>query len=158
MLRNRFEGQEATEFARGGSPDKARWAAWIVAGFLALFTPLNVYYALGGKWGVVWVVGCDCLPAAAFWVQQVAIFVGIVIVLGRAGIWRIGLPGWVLGAGTWGMAGVFGAVSLWNLVGDNSLQARILFAPVAATLCGLCVIVARSPAFRGRQASLGGMN
>ncbi len=44
----------------------ARRAAWIVAGFLALFTPLNVYWGFGGKWGVAWVIGgCDdCIPLA----------------------------------------------------------------------------------------------
>ena len=122
-----------------------RAAAWFVAGFLALFSIPNMYFGLGGKRGVEWVMGCDCLPPAAALIQQVFIIIGIIIILGHGGIWRLPLPGWMFSVGTWAMAVVFGAVAVTNSFGDNTLQARTLFAPAAAVLCVLCVVVARSP-------------
>lgn len=122
-----------------------RAAAWFVAGFLALFSIPNMYWGLGGKGGVVWVMGCDCLPPAAALIQQVFIIIGIIIILGRGGIWKLPLPDWTFWVGTWSMAVAFGAVAAWNFFGDNTLQARTVFAPVTAVLCVLCVVVARSP-------------
>ena len=37
---------------------RARNAALLVVGVLAGFLPLNVYWALGGTWGIGWVLGC----------------------------------------------------------------------------------------------------
>jgi hypothetical protein len=117
----------------------------VVAGFLALFTPFNLYWAFGGKWGLLWVVGCDdCIPLAAVWVQQVLLIAGIVIVLGRSGIWRLPLPAWTFSVGIWGMVAAFGGVALQNLLSDNRAQARFLFVPASAALCALCVMVATS--------------
>ena len=66
-------------------------AAQAVVGFLVGFLALNTYWGLGGTAGVAWVLGCDCtVPLAAVWVQEAAIMAGIGIVLGRAGICRIG--------------------------------------------------------------------
>ena len=128
----------------------SRRAAWIVAGFLALLTPFNLYWALGGNWGLFWVAGCDdCIPLAAVWVQQVLLIAGIVIVLGRPGILNIPLPAWIFRIGIWGMVVAFGGVALQNLFGDNRAQARFLFAPAAAVSCALCVVVARGPKDRG---------
>ncbi len=145
-------GGSSARVRDGGHTSGARRAAWIVAGFLAIFTPFNVYWGFGGKWGVSWVLGCeDCLPLLAVWVQQVALIAGIAVVLGRAGVWRPPLLNWVLRAGAWGMAACFGAIALWNLVGDNTLQARLLFAPASAILCGLSVVVARDSSERDRE-------
>lgn len=140
-----FEGRRrrATESSRDRS-GRGRRAAWIIVIFLAALTPINVYWALGGKWGVLWVVGCDCIPAALVWFQQFLILIGIVVVLARAGIWNPGVPKAMLTLGIWGMTATFGAISLWNFLGDNTLQARIFFAPAAAALCGLSFVVARN--------------
>ena len=137
-------GPSAVASAKRRSESGTRRAAWTVAGFLTLFTPINLYWALGGKWGLAWVVGgCDdCIPVSVIWIQQAAMFCGIVIVLGRAGIWRPPLPRWILWAGVWGMAAAFFGVALQNLIGDNRPQATLLFAPVAALMSVLCVIVA----------------
>lgn len=113
---------------------------------------LNTYWALGGTAGVGWVLGCDCtVPLAAVWVQEAAIVVGIGIVLGRARIWRTSLPDWMFGVGIWAMAASFAAVGLQNLLGDNTAQARLVFAPAALTLCVLCAVVARAPRQRVRD-------
>ena len=125
---------------------RARRAAGAVAAFLGVFLLLNTYWGFGGRWGVAWVLGCDCtVPLAAVWVQEVAIVVGIGVVLGRAGLWRPALPAWIFRIGIWAMTASFAMVGLQNLVGDNTVQARLLFAPVAFTLSVLCLIVARGP-------------
>lgn len=121
----------------------ARKAALAVAGFMTGFLALNTYWGLGGTAGVAWVLGCDCtVPLAAVWVQEAAIMVGIGIVLGRAGIWRNALPHWIFGVGIWAMTATFAAVALLNLLGDNTAQARLLFAPTGLTLSVLCAVVA----------------
>lgn len=123
----------------------ARKAALAVAGFMTGFLALNTYWGLGGTAGVAWVLGCDCtVPLAAVWVQEAAIVAGIGVVLGRARIWRSDLPRWIFGVGIWAMTASFAAVGLQNLLGDNTAQARFIFAPTALTLSVLCVVVARA--------------
>ena len=123
---------------------RARTATQLVAGFLAGFLALNTYWALGGDWGVAWVLGCDCtVPLAALWVQEAALVAGVGVVLGRAGMWNPPVPAWILRAGIWVMAASFAAVGLQNLLGDNTAQVRLLFAPLALTMSALCVVVAR---------------
>ena len=126
-----------------GESRSSRAAAALVVGFLSLFLVPNTYWGLGGTWGLEWILGSDVsLPLGLVWAQEVAIVVGIVIVLGRAGIWRPPLPGWVYSMGIWSMATVFSAVGLYNLVGDNTDQARFVFAPIAIVMGALCVVVA----------------
>ncbi len=139
-----IETETRTATDRSIDTPHSRRAALVVAGFLAAFLVPNTYWALGGERGVVWVLGCDCtVPAALVWMQEAAVLAGIAVVLTRAGLWRLPLPAWVPRAGIWAMAAVFAAVGLQNLLGDNTAQARFLFAPVALALSGLCVAVAR---------------
>ena len=108
---------------------RARQAAGAVAAFLAGFLVLNTHWGLGGSWALAWVPGCDCtVPLASVWVQEAAIVAGIGVVTGRAGVWTLAVPAWVLRIGIWVMAATFAAVGLQNLVGDNTAQARLLFA------------------------------
>ena len=124
----------------------ARKAAWAIVGFMTGFLALNTYWGLGGTAGVAWVLGCDCtVPLTAVWVQEAAILAGIGIVASRAGIRPSALPEWMFGVGIWAMATSFAAVGLQNLLGDNTAQARLLFAPTALTLSVLCAVVARAP-------------
>lgn len=130
-----------TETDRGDR--RARNAARAVGGFLTAFLALNTYWGLGGLWGVAWVLGCDCtVPLAAVWVQETAVVTGIGIVLGRAGIWRPGLPSWIFSIGAWAMTASFALVGLQNMLGDNTTQARFVFAPAALALSALCAVVA----------------
>jgi hypothetical protein len=135
-----------TELGWGTQPTAARRAALLVAGFLAGFLVLNTYWGLGGKRGVAWVLGCDCaVPLVLVWVQEAAVVGGIAVVLARAGLWRVPLPSWIPTVGIWTMAAVFTAVGLQNLLGDNTVQARLLFAPLALALSALSIVVARAP-------------
>ncbi len=125
---------------------RARRSASLLAGFLAGFLVLNTYWGLGGKRGVAWVLGCDCtVPLPLVWMQEAAVAAGIAVVVARAGIWQLPLPGWMPRAGIWVMAVVFAAVALQNLLGDNAAQARFLFAPLALALSALSIVVARAP-------------
>ena len=125
---------------------RARRSASLLAGFLAGFLVLNTYWGLGGKRGVAWVLGCDCtVPLALVWMQEAAVAAGIAVVVSRAGIWPLPVPGWMPRAGIWVMAAVFAAVALQNLLGDKTAQARFLFAPLALALSALSVVVARGP-------------
>ncbi|MDQ3641129.1 MAG: hypothetical protein M3450_06605 [Actinomycetota bacterium] len=122
-----------------------RRAAFIVAGFLAALLPLNTYWALGGTSGVAWVLGCaGCtVPLALVWVQEALVVGGIGVVLARLGQWRPPLPCWFWRLGLWIMAATFGAVGAQNLLGDNTAQARLLFAPLALSLCILSAVANR---------------
>lgn len=125
---------------------RGRQAALLVVGFLAGFLPLNTYWGLGGTWGVGWVLGCaDCtVPLSVVWIQEALVAAGIAVLLARAGVWRPRLPSWIWRSGTWTMAAAFAAVAAQNLLGDNTTQARLLFAPLALTLSAACTVTARS--------------
>lgn len=137
---------------RDGTDEAARWirrgrkAAFLVVGFLTGFLLLNTYWGLGGTWGIGWVLGCaDCtVPLSLVWMQEAMIGAGIAVLLARSGVWRSPLPGWIWRSGTWTMAAAFAAVGMSNFFGDNTLQARLLFSPLALTLSVSCTVAARS--------------
>jgi hypothetical protein len=111
--------------------------------FLIVFLPFNTYWGFGGRWGVEWILGCDCyLPLALVWIQEIAILVGIIIVLGQAGVLGTFLPMWLPRTGTWVMAVAFAGVGLQNVLGDNTPQQSFLFAPLALIMSALSVVVA----------------
>ena len=128
------------------STGRGRQAAFLVVGFLAGFLPLNTYWALGGTWGVGWVLGCaGCtVPLSVVWIQEALVAAGIGVLLARSGVWRPRLPSWIWRSGTWTMAAAFAAVGAQNLLGDNTTQARLLFAPLALTLSAACTVTART--------------
>jgi len=136
------------ETAELPSVTQGRRAAFLVAGFLIGLLPLNTYWGLGGTWGLAWILGCaDCaVPLPLVWVQEALLAGGAAVVLARSGVWRPRIPNMVWRLGVWTMATVFGAVGLSNLFGDNTTQARLLFAPAALALSALCVAVARGSA------------
>lgn len=120
-----------------------RRAAAVVAGFLGGFLVLNTYWSLNGRLGLEWILGPDVTVSLVLvWAQEVAIVFGIALVLDRGGIRPLPIPAWIHRAGIWSMALAFGAVGLYNLIGDNTTQARFLFAPLALVLGALCVAVA----------------
>lgn len=132
---------EAARITRRG-----RRAAAPVAGFLAGLLLVNTYWGLGGTWGIGWVLGCaGCtVPVGLVWMQEAMIGAGIVLLLARSGLWGSSFPGWISRSGTWTMAAASAAVGLHNLLGDNTLYARLLFAPLALALAVLCTVSARS--------------
>jgi len=137
------QGSETT-IGAGRSTSDGRRPALLVVGFLVGFLPLNTYWALGGTWGLGWVLGCaDCtVPLSLVWVQEVLIGSGIAVLLAAGGIWRSPIPPRMLRVGTWAMAAAFAAVGAQNLIGDNTPQARLLFAPLTLTLSALCATAA----------------
>jgi len=124
---------------------RGRTAGLCVAGFLVALLPFNTFWALGGTWGLGWILGCaDCtVPLALVWAQEVLLVAGIAIVLARLGLWRAPLPQslWRLGLGL--MTAAFGLVGASNLLGDNTIQARFLFAPAALGLAALSGVANR---------------
>ena len=134
-------GRQRSAALRG--PGRA--AASSIAGFLGALLVLNTYWALGGTWGVAWVLGCaGCtVPLALVWVQEAMIVAGIATVAARAGLWRPPLPQGLWRLGLWLMAASFAAVGAENMLGDNSLRNRLLFAPAALGLGALCVVADR---------------
>ncbi len=131
--------------AAGASTAAGPRAAFTVAGFLVALLPLNTYWALGGTWGVAWVMGCaGCtVPLALVWVQEALVVSGIGVLLARVGRWRPPLPAGFWRVGLWLMAAAFGAVGAQNLLGDNTPQARFVFAPLALGLCALSAVANR---------------
>lgn len=130
---------------RARTTDRGRTAAFAVAGFLAALLALNTHWAVGGTWGLAWVMGCPgcTVDVALVWVQEALVMSGIAVVLARTGTWRLPLPGRFWRFGLWMMAAAFAAVGAWNLLGDNTTQARFLFAPLALGLGVLCGVANR---------------
>ena len=155
-LETRRTGQdsEATD-AAARSMARGRRAAFLVAGFLAGLLALNTYWGFGGTWGIGWVLGCaGCtVPPILVWMQEAMVAAGIAVLLARTGVWRLPLPGWIRRSGVWVMAAAFAAVGAQNLLGDNTLQARLLFGPLALGLSVLCTVAARSLARAERTAA-----
>ena len=118
--------------------------AWVLSLAVAGLVGLHVYWAFGGEWGLRAALGGHAAPPrAVIWAVAVALAlaVGGALVLGRAGVWQAGVPGWVFRFGTWALAVAFALGALVNLAGRTKLE-RLGFAPACLVLAGLCTVVA----------------
>ncbi|NQW17130.1 MAG: DUF3995 domain-containing protein [Chloroflexi bacterium] len=125
------------------------FAAFLAAIFLLTTAAFQVWWALGGSWGLAAAWGGDYsdLPArlqiaSAF--SSIVLTAGAVIVLGRAGYRVIELPYGVLRWGTWAIVALTGLSALANFASSSEWE-RFLNAPIALLVALLCLAVARSP-------------
>lgn len=97
-------GEEPQQPQPAAAEVRGRTAGLCVAGFLVAMLPINTFWALGGTWGLGWILGCaGCtVPLALVWAQEALLVAGIAIVLARLGLWRAPLSqaGLAPGAGT----------------------------------------------------------
>jgi hypothetical protein len=107
-----------------------------------------MFWALGGSRGLsaVWGGNRDHLPVALRVASAFAaflLFVGAIIVLGRARYWvspdRFGILRW----GTWTLVVVMALSGLANFASSSRFE-RFQNGPVALILALLCLVVARS--------------
>ncbi len=128
-----------------GSPPKTsltRSVGHLAAAFWAAIAAMQVYWALGGVWGVRAVLGegNPVPPPPVLWLAVVVPLAFALIVLGRMGLWGRRLPGWIFRWGMWAMSTLLVLVSTLNLIGGNSWGT--LFCSLALFLALLCAIVA----------------
>ena len=117
---------------------------YLAAAFWAAIAAMQVYWALGGVWGVRAVLGegKPVPPPPVLWLAAVVPLAFALIVLGRMGMWGRRLPGWIFRWGMWTMSALLVLVSTLNLTGSNSWET--LFGALALFLALLCAIVAVS--------------
>ena len=122
----------------------SRSAGYLAAAFWAAVAAMQLYWALGGMWGVRVVLGeGNPVPTPpVLWLAVVVPLAFALIVLGRMGMWGRRLPGWIFGWGMWAMSALLVLVSTLNLTGSNSWET--LFGVLALFLALLCAIVAVS--------------
>ncbi len=125
----------------------ARPAAAVAASIFVVVAGFNVFWALGGSWGLSAHMGGAYreLPAglrAADAVAAVLLAVGAIIALGRAGYRTFGLPFSVFRWGMWVFVAITALSTLANFASSSNWE-RFLNAPIALLLTGLCLIVAR---------------
>ena len=129
----------------------ARSAGYLAATFWAAIAAMQVYWALGGTWGVRAVLGegNPVPPPPVLWLAVVVPLAFALLVLGRMGVWGGRLPGWIFRWGMWAMSALLVLVSTLNLTGGNSWEG--LFGALALFLALLCAIVAVSKPPRARS-------
>ena len=128
----------------------ARRAAVLLAASLALVTAFQIYWALGGLWGLSQALGRTVeesspglqLASAAVSLVLVA---AVLVVLVRAGLWRTRLPFSLFRWGAWALTAVLVLVALTNATAGTTWE-RFVFAPFALALAALCTIVSLAPA------------
>lgn len=130
---------------RGRAPAAAAIALSLA---LALAAGFQLFWTLGGEWGLAAALGEDEVEATAGLrvasaVIALLLAVAAAGVLARVGLWRLPLPRRLLAVGPWVLAAALVLVAAANAVGETSLE-RFGFAPIALTLAVLAVVVARS--------------
>lgn len=141
---------------RSGSSALARSAGWTAAGALAAMSALHAYWAAGGRWPT----DPGFSPLVPHAVVSVLMLGSAVLLLARAGVLAINVPGPLLRAGPGALAGVFATIGLSNVLlpagtHASDWQVDVFGAPVLV-LAVLCAVVAGAdlPAYPG---SLGAM-
>ena len=130
------------------STDVARPAAAVAAIIFVVVACFQVFWALGGSWGLsaAWGGAHTELSAGlrgASTLTAILLVVGVVVVIGRAGYWSFGIPFSVFRWGTWVFVAVFALSTLANFASSSNWE-RFLNGPIALLLTILCLIVARS--------------
>ena len=127
----------------------AKRAAAVVAASLAVVVAFQIYWALGGVWGLTQALGRTVdessaglqLASAAVSLVLVA---AILIVLGRVGLWRSRLPFALFRSGAWALTAVLLLVALNNAAAGTAWE-RFVFAPFTLALAVLCAFVSLAP-------------
>ncbi len=135
-------------------------AGYIVIAVFVLIGLMHVYWGLGGDCPIEAAIPhIDGKPRflpnkPAIWLVVVAVVAGILIILGRMGIWQPNMPSWVFTRGTWAIFVVFLVRSIGNFW-FYGLFKRIrdtkfaywdtrLYVPLCLIMVGLTLIVALS--------------
>jgi hypothetical protein len=126
----------------------ARPASATAASVFIVVASFQVFWALGGSWGLdaAWGGTHTDLPAglrAASALSAVLLVAGAIVVLGRAGYRVVSVPTGVLRWGTWVIVAILAVSALGNFASSNNWE-RFLNGPVALLSALCCVMVARS--------------
>ena len=127
----------------------ARRAAALLAALLALVAAFQIFWALGGTWGISEVLGRDVEgPSALLRIASGAVALFLVaaalVVLARVGLWRRRLPSSLVRWGPWALTVLLVFIGLNNLVAETSWE-RFAWGPLALVAAVLSALVGRSP-------------
>jgi hypothetical protein len=100
----------------------ARATGYLAAGIWVSIAAMQVFWALGGAWGVRAVLGegNSVPPPLELWFAVVVPLAAAMIVLGGMGLWGGRLPGRIFKWGTWVTSVVLVLVSILNFTGGSS--------------------------------------
>lgn len=128
------------------STETVKRTTWLLASLLAGVALLHAYWAVGGTWGLQTAVseGNPLPPPIASAAVMLVLLGAMLVVLGRVGIWGRSLPAWLFRWATWSLVAVLVAVALLNF-STARMWERWVFAPFAALLAMLALVVATSP-------------
>lgn len=130
----------------------AKTAGYLAAAVWTAIAVMQVYWALGGRWGARTVLGegNPIPPPLVLWIAVAVPLGAALIILGRLSMWGGGLPWWVFKWGTWAMTALLVVVSILNLTAGSS--AEVFLGLLVLMFAALCAIVAASgPRSRGEQ-------
>ena len=105
---------------------------------------LHAYWAVGGRWGLAEAVGGPEKPLPppwAIWLVTTLLAAGVLVVLGRLGVWGKGLPAWLFSLGCWGLTGALLLAGLLNFAAKTRWE-QFLFGPLALLLAAAAALVA----------------
>ena len=127
---------------RSGSSALARSAGWTAGAMLIAMSGVHAYWAAGGEWPT----DPGFSPLVPHGVVGMLLLASAVLLLARAGVLAINLPGPLLRAGPGALAGVFAAIGLSNVLAPAGIYASdwqvFAFGPLVLVLAALCAIVA----------------
>jgi len=127
---------------RSGSSALARSAGWAAAGMLTAISAVHAYWAAGGDWPTHPAFS----PLVPHAVLSVLMLGSAVLLLARAGVLAIHVPGPLLRAGPGALAGVFAMIGLSNVLlppGTHASDWQVyVFGAPALLLAVLCAVVA----------------
>lgn len=119
-----------------------------------LLSLLHAFWALGGKWALRAVIppAREYPSKFACWLVSFLLFLAMLIVLGKMGLWGRSFPPWIFTWGIWGVSIVFllRAIGDFNNIGlfkkaISTIFAYLdkwLFTPLCLLLFIFCVIIA----------------
>jgi hypothetical protein len=127
---------------RSGSSALARSAGWTAAGMLTAMAAVHAYWAVGGGWPT----DPAYSPLVPHAVVGVLLLGSAVVLLARAGVLAIQMPGPLLRAGPGVLAGVFAMIGLSNVLlpaGTRTADWQVyVFGAAVLVLAALCAVVA----------------
>ena len=137
----------------------AKAAAFVLVAVLLVVFVFQVYWALGGLWGLSEALGQEISETSpplqiASAIVALVLLAAVLAVLGRVGVWGAQLPSRLFQVGTWALTIALLLVALANFTAQTALE-RFGFAPLALVLAALSALVALSPTSDGRAHAAG---
>lgn len=141
-------------------PEWISLVGYITAVIFVLLSLLHAYWALGGNWALDVMLPAEegnsapigKPPTIIIWIVSFLLFLAMLIVLGKMGLWGKSFPRWIFTWGIWGLSVVFLLRSIgdFNHIGFSKKVKNTKFAyldtwfftPLCLLISILCAIIA----------------